>query len=266
LGHGAHGDVLEVEHEGNKYAAKRYTISEGFVLGTFGREHEILARIKHPNIVPYYGICTLASDKSTVIVMQKLHMDLNSFLNVNKNISLERKIQILNDIIRGLHHLHNQKPAILHRDLTAGNVLLHFNGTAKLCDFGNSRMVDLMATPEILTCNPGTYNYMPPEALKGGEYNEKMDVFSFGHLSIHVIIQRRPHPLLRHTYTEAGRLIPRTEVQRRQVYLEEVKSNLDGGDSHPLYSLIISCLEDELSQRPSAADILRHSPFAELNT
>jgi serine/threonine protein kinase len=280
LGQGAYGDVLEVEYKGKIYAAKKYRTvkvhsllggslhpllggSLHSLLGAFAREHDIMTRIRHPNLVPYYGICKLAGDRSTVIIMERLEMNLGTFLGVN--MQFERKVQILNDVVQGLHHLHSQRPAIIHRDLTASNVLLNANGTAKISDFGNSRMVD-WATPELLTSDPGTLDYMPPEALEGGEYNDKLDIFSFGHLSIHVIIQCRPHPLLRNTRREAGRLIPQTEVERRQRYLDEVKSKLIGGESHPLYSLIISCLEDELSQRPSAADILRHSPFAELNT
>ena len=256
LGQGAYGDVLEVEYRGKVYAAKKYRVTGGSAsLGAFSREHDILARIRHPNIVPYYGICKLATDKSTVIVMERMDKNLTSFLRVC--ITLGVKTRILTDVAEGLHHLHSQTPAIIHRDLTAGNVLLDSHGAAKISDFGNSRMVDLYGTPELLTSSPGTLDYMPPEAMEGGEYDDRLDVFSFGHLSIHVIIQRRPHPLLRGTYKVAGKLIGRTEVERRQRYLDQVKSVLEGGESHPLYHLIISCLKDEPSQRPSSGEILR---------
>ena len=69
-------------------------------------------------------------------------------------------------------------------------------------------MVDLTATPEIMTSNPGTLDYMPPEALECGVYDQKLDVFSFGHLAIYTIIQHSPHPLLGAKYTEHGKLIP----------------------------------------------------------
>ena len=250
------------------YAAKKYRIGAlgNATLEAFSREHEILARIRHPNIVPYYGICKLTTDGSTVIVMERMEKNLDVFLKEGPNMTLERKIQILNDVAKGLHHLHSQKPAIIHRDLTASNVLLDSNGTAKISDFGNSRIVDLQTTLELLTTNPGTLDYMAPEALEGGKYNEKIDVFSFGHLSIYVLLQCRPHPLLSHTYIIAGKLTPRSEVERREPYLEEVKSTVQGGESHPLYRLIIRCLQNDPSQRPSCADILKHNPFEELNS
>jgi serine/threonine protein kinase len=264
LGQGAYSDVLEVEYRGEVYAAKKYRLIHSSTLESFTKEHEIHCRTRHPNIVSYYGICKLATDRSTVIVMGRMDMILTTFLNISH--SLERKIQVLNDVVKGLHYLHSQEPAIIHRDLTAGNILLDSRGTAKIGDFGNSCMVDLHATPELLTSCPGTLDYMSPEALEGGEYDNRLDMFSFGHLSIHVLIQRRPHPLLRTIYRLGGKLMPRTEVERRKLYLNQVKSSLEGGDSHPLYQLIIKCLHDEPHLRPSCANILTHSPFAQLNS
>ena len=264
LGRGAYGEVLEVEYKGVIYAAKKYRI--GSSSQAISREKEILPIIRHPNIVPYYGICKLSSDKSTVLVMERMDKNLDSFLRKSPNISLETKIAVLNDVAKGMHHLHSQSPAIIHRDLTDTNVLLDSSGTAKVSDFGNSRTIDLTATPEILTSNPGTVDYMPPEALEGGSYDTKLDVFSFGHFSVHVIIRHRPHPLLSHNYRLAGKLLPRTEVERRVQYLEEMRSILGGeGDKHPLYELTIRCLDDEASERPSFAEILQQRPFAELN-
>ena len=271
LGHGAYGEVLEVEYRKKVYAAKKYRMSSlsgssktgAGVLSAFCREHEILAHIRHRNIVSYYGICKLTTDSSTVIVMQKMDINLGTHLEKNPNIPIGEKIALLYDIANGLDHLHSQKPAIIHRDLTAGNVLLNLKtGVAKISDFGNSRMVDLRATPELMTSSPGTLDYMPPEAMEGGDYNEKIDIFSYGHLAVYVVIQHRPHPLLRPTYKEGGNLIARTEVQRRQVYLNEMKMKLDGGGLHPLYSIIISCLQDEPDPRPSCKYVLSNGIFS----
>ena len=267
LGHGSYGDVLEVEYREKKYAAKKYRhVGEKNLIGLFGREHEILARIRHRNIVPYYGICTLFPDNATVIVMKRMEMNLSVFLEDKNNVDLplRRKLQLLFHVARGLHHLHTQRPAIIHRDLTATNVLLNSKGVAKIGDFGNSRMVDLSTTPELLTSNPGTLDYMPQEALEGGAYSTSLDIFSFGHLTIFVVIQHRPHPLLRHTYPKHGKLIPRTEVERRQVYLDEMKLKL-GGDKHKLYSITLNCLQDDPDMRPSCEVILNSGIFATLS-
>ena len=256
LDQGAYSDVLEVIYKMKLYAAKKYRMVNQ-VRENLCREHEILARIRHPNIVPYYGICKLASDKSTVIVMERTDMDLTKFLREKPDINLSVKSHILHDIAKGLHHLHSQDPAIIHRDLTAGNVLLNRNGVAKISDFGNSRIVDLHGTPEILTSSPGTLDYMPPEALGGGEYyDNRLDVFSYGHLAIYIIINSRPHPLKSSTYTRHGSLIPRSEFERREKYLKQVSTALEGGVKHPLYLMIVKCLENEPNNRPSCEEII----------
>ena len=262
LGHGSYGDVLEVEYKGKKYAAKKYRHKK--TLPIFFREHEILSLRRHRNVVPYYGICKLATDDATVIVMERMEMNLSNYLDVqnNVNISITRKSQILYDVACGLNHLHTQRPAVIHRDLTATNVLLDSKGVAKIADFGNSRLIDVTFTPELLTSNPGTLDYMSPEAIEGGHYSDRLDIFSFGHLSIYVMIQSRPHPLLRGTYRKRGRLMARTEVERRTLYLDKVKTKLPGGEQHEMYSLIIRCLQDEPHCRPSCADILLSDVFA----
>lgn len=263
LGHGAYGDVYEVTYKGRIYAAKKYRFTDQnqSMVKNFGKEQNILARIRHRNIVPYYNLCTLP-DGSPVLVMQKLETSLASYLTSGSVIPLRRKFRILHNIAQGLWHLHSQKPAVIHRDLTAGNVLLDRKGVAKISDFGNSKMVNIDATPELLTTNPGTLDYMPPEAQEGGDYNERLDHFSYGHLAIHIFIQQRPHPLKRATYKGKGKgkLIARTEVERREEYLERVKTVL-GGDQHPFYPLIIQCLQDESNLRPSCQDIISNDAF-----
>ena len=263
LGHGSYGDVVEVQYKGKMYAAKKYRhIAIENLIGIFGREHEILSRLRHRNIVPYYGICKLV-DGTTVIIMERMAMNLQTFLEErnNANLRLAVKFQLLFDIAKGLHHLHKQTPAVIHRDLTATNVLLNSRNVAKIGDFGNSRTVDFSVTPELLTSNPGTLDYMPPEALDGGHYSASLDVFSFGHLSIYVLIQHRPHPLLRPTFREHGRLIPRSEVERRTLYLNEVKQKLDGAPQHTYIQTLLNCLHDEPNSRPSCSDILSSRVF-----
>lgn len=263
LGHGSYGVVVEVSYKEKLFAAKIFRhVPLKDLLSVFSREQDILSRIRHPNIVSYYGVCQIAPDNTTVIVMERMATNLRDFLEDPKNVntSLQIKFKILCDTAKGLLHLHKQKPAIIHRDLTATNVLLDSNHVAKISDFGNSRTVDFNATPELLTSNPGTLDYMPPEALEGGEYTDRLDVFSFGHLSLYVLIQHRPHPLLRPTYREHGRLIPRTEVERRRLFLDELKNKFD---NHTFYQTLVNCLQDEPASRPSCADILDSNVFVE---
>ena len=253
LGCGSYGEVLEVKYEDMCYAAKKYYAryaEPGKLKEIFDKERGILSKLNHANIVPYFGLCLLSTDGSSVLVMERLETNLATFVE-KRNPALETRISIMRDVAHGLEYVHSQNPIIIHRDLTATNVLLTFDGTAKIADFGNARMVDITSTPELLTSNPGTLDYMPPEALEGNEYDDKLDVFSFGHLSIYAIIQHRPHPLLRPKYK--GRAL--SEVERRQKYIDEMKDKLKK-DDHPFLDIVKDCLDDEPEQRPAIKDIL----------
>ena len=57
------------------------------------------------------------------------------------------------------------------------------------------------------------------------------------------------------TYYSEGSLVARTEVQRREKYINEVKTMLKS-DRHPFYLILIRCLENDKKKRPSCKDIL----------
>ena len=150
--------------------------------------------IDHPNIVRFVGLCALP-DKSGLpaIVMELMSSNLHEFLLNTQNIPLSLKHSILGDVANGLHFLHNHQPdPIIHRDLTATNVLLHFKSSclmAKISDFGTSRFLPSTSTDTAkLTKQPGTLVYMPLEAGRD-DYDFKLDIFSFGHLALFVLLQ-----------------------------------------------------------------------------
>ena len=75
---------------------------------------------------------------------------------------------------------------------TAKNVLLTSSLVAKITDLGNSRIVNIQPgqLAQTLSRNPGTGVYMPPEALTAAaRYGPSLDIFSFGHLGIFVLLQ-----------------------------------------------------------------------------
>ena len=102
------------------------------------------------------------------------------------------KCAILGDVARGLLYLHKRTPQIIHRDITAKNVLLTSSLVGKITDLGNSRIVNVLPgqLAQTLSRNPGTLVYMPPEALTAAaRYGPSLDIFSFGHLGIFVGLQ-----------------------------------------------------------------------------
>ena len=153
-----------------------------------------MSSLRHPNITQFIGICFLPESQFPVLVMERLDENLDNLLETVPNIPLVLKRSILQDIAQGLVYLHKHTPMIIHRDLTARNVLLTTSFTAKITDFGNSRIVNLQPSQlaRTLSRQPGTMAYMPPEALtSSSRYGPSLDIFSFGHLSLFVLNQVR---------------------------------------------------------------------------
>ncbi len=176
-----HELLLDPGNEGVRETVDRYQ-----------RECQLMAGLRHPNITQFLGLCFLEGSDLPLLVMERLEMSVDDLLECSPNIPLAVKISILTDTGSGLVYLHSRVPPIVHRDLTARNILLTSSLTAKITDMGNSRIVTLKPTQlaQTLSKNPGTTVYMPPEALsESHRYGPSLDVFSFGHLALYILTQ-----------------------------------------------------------------------------
>ena len=113
------------------------------VAGKYVQECQLMSDLRHPNITQFLGVCFLPDCQLPVLLMERLDGNLDDLIETVPNIPLALKRSILEDVSRGLLYLHKYTPQIIHRDLTAKNVLLTSSFVAKITDFGNSRIVNL---------------------------------------------------------------------------------------------------------------------------
>ena len=193
---------LQVRHNHVICAGKRLydTLIEdgnqgaGFMVQKYLQECQLMSSLRHPNITLFLGVCFLPDSKLPLLVMERLDTNLDDILEHMPNLPLSLKCSVLEDIARGLLYLHGRSSPIIHRDLTARNILLTASLDAKITDMGNSRIIDLKPGQLVRTLSqiPGTLVYMPPEALDDKHrYGPSLDIFSFGHLALFTIIQVR---------------------------------------------------------------------------
>ena len=261
LGEGSYGTVEELEINGLICAGKKLfdalidPVNQGAqqMMDNYYKECSLLSDLRHPNVVQFLGICFLPETRLPVLVMERLDGSLDQLLESTPDIPLHVKVSILQDVTRGLVYLHNHKPPIIHRDLTARNVLLTRALTAKVADLGNSRKLAKSMTRGI----PGTLMYMPPEASdENNKYGTSLDMFSFGHLSLFTAIQEFPEDLLPSTYRDpkTKKLTARSELERREVYVKKLHKIFDL--KHAMVVLIKGCLEYDADKRPTARQAL----------
>ena len=167
-------------------------VGVGEITQKYLQECLLISGLRHPNITQFLGLCFLPDCQLPVLLMEKLDGSLDDLLESISNIPLVLKRSILEDVAKGLLYLHTHEQQIIHRDLTAKNVLLTSSFVSKITDLGNSRIVNLNPGQLARTLSrlPGTLVYMPPEALTlTSRYGPSLDVFSFGHLALFAITQ-----------------------------------------------------------------------------
>ena len=137
---------------------------------------------------------------------------------------------------------------------------------AKIADLGVARIVPRMRAVATMTKAPGAGVYMPPEALEDkpqseeeeeeskAKYGGSIDIFSFGVVAIFTLCQTFPSSLLPTAYRERGRLLARTELERRERYMRMIHRQLQ--EKHPLLLMIEGCM-DFPEDRPSIGQVLR---------
>ena len=259
IGRGSYAVVHAIEYRGLKCAAKefhRLLYESGMEESArrFKQECALLSQLRHPNVVQFLGVYYFQPDLLPALVMEYLPMTLAQCLDVYGVLPNEINYSILTDVALALCYLHNHSPPVLHRDLSANNVLLTAGMTAKVSDFGVSKMlVDPARIALTMTQTPGNQCYMPPEALvPRPHYNTKVDVFSYAVLMIHLFSGSWPFPMeaVKVDPKDKNHMIPQTEADRRQKELDVI------GRDHPLISLILDCLHNHSDHRPEANKIL----------
>ena len=144
------------------------------------------------------------------------------------------------DAAYGLHYLHDCQEPIIHRDVSAPNILLKAlpNGMwrAKVSDFGSANLARLS-----VTAGDGAIIYSPPEVFPQTDptqpripHTTKIDVYSFGILMCEVVTAEQPDP------------------EHYLDQLERVRRSFP-----PLHSLIVRCTNRKSPEkRPTMAVVI----------
>jgi Leucine-rich repeat (LRR) protein len=197
IGRGGYGVVYRgVLPDGRTVAVKRLARPrDGDCEREFRAEMEVLAdrmgsAWPHPNLVTLYGWCLSGSAK--ILVYE--HLDggnLESLIPDTAAFGWARRLDTAVGVARALVFLHHEcRPAVVHRDVKASNVLLDRDGRAKVTDFGLARVVRPGDT-HVSTVVAGTVGYVAPEYGQTWRATTKGDVYSYGVLLMELATGRR---------------------------------------------------------------------------
>ena len=290
IGSGAYGKVEEVVVPVGAAAKRIYAfLQEGDATTAelpkastqFVRECQLMSTLRHPNIVQFLGVAFFPGSRLPALVMERLLTSLHDLLAPDPPppsgavtplsfFSMALKCSVLHNVACGLAYLHERSPPVIHRDLSARNVLLDTEMVAKIADLGVARIVPRVRAAATMTTGPGASVYMPPEAtaptasnIEMSKYDASVDIFSIGVVAIFTIGEIFPCDPLAPTFADekSGVVVARTKLQRRSHYMRYVNEQLRAcgqlRGNHPLIRLIQQCLQNFPSKRPGIREVLR---------
>jgi Tol biopolymer transport system component/predicted Ser/Thr protein kinase len=165
----------------------------------FEREARAISSLQHPHICVLHDIGR--HDGLDYIVMEFLDGETLADRLVKGPLPPEQAIRYATEVAEALDRAH--KAGIVHRDLKPGNIMLTKSG-AKILDFGLAKekpqaMAASAMTAMVTQTKPltgegnvvGTFQYMAPETLEGGEADARSDIFSYGAVVYEMLTGKR---------------------------------------------------------------------------
>ncbi|MDB4971464.1 MAG: serine/threonine protein kinase [Myxococcales bacterium] len=167
----------------------------------FLNEARVAARLNHPNVAQIFDLGKLGDQY--FIAMEFVHgEDLRSVIREaseqDERPSLGLSCRIVADTLAGLHYAHTRvgtdgKPlGLVHRDVSPQNVLVTYEGSVKLVDFGIAKATrEVNAAQTQAGLLKGKYAYMSPEQARGQPVDARADVFCAGVLLWELVTWQR---------------------------------------------------------------------------
>ena len=162
-------------------------------------EARLSATLNHQNIAQVYEVDE--ADGSLFITMEYVHGEnlrhiLENTLRKGWTIPIELAVMIVASAAAGLHHAHERKGKngsplnIVHRDVSPANIMVGYDGSVKLLDFGIAKAEERSTKTQQGTIK-GKYGYMSPEQCRGKPIDRRSDIFALGIVLYEITTLRR---------------------------------------------------------------------------
>ncbi len=154
----------------------------------FLNEAKIASRFNHPNIGQIYDLGETGG--TYFISMEFIHgEDLGRIMrraySTGQWLARAISIRIIADACAGLHYAHTRSDEqgrplkVVHRDISPQNILVSFDGSVKLVDFGIAKAANQVSNTQSGALK-GKFAYMSPEQAAGKPLDGRSDLFALG--------------------------------------------------------------------------------------
>nr|XP_043610443.1 leucine-rich repeat receptor protein kinase HPCA1 [Erigeron canadensis] len=262
IGYGGYGKVYRGTVAGGQVVAIKRAQKASMQGGLeFKTEIELLSRVHHKNLVGLIGFCFEEGEQMLVYEFMS-NGTLRESLSGKSGIHLDwkRRLRIALGSARGLTYLHElANPPIIHRDIKSTNILLDENLTAKVADFGLSKLIS-DTEGNVSTQVKGTMGYLDPEYYMTQQLTDKSDVYSFGVVMLELITARPPISKGKYIVREVRLALDKTnedEYELRKLLDSSIRNMTHLTGFRRFIQLAMQCVEDSAADRPTMSDVVK---------
>jgi serine/threonine protein kinase len=236
LARGETSDIYAATRDGEDVVLKvlhPHLAEDPIVSSRFVREAEILASVRHPNIVRVNGLTSW--DGRPAMVMERVRGgSLAERLAATGPMTAETTLRLVRDLLGALETIHAK--GIVHRDIRPSHILWESESTVQLTDFGMASIRDLsgLTRSTVFTSRP---NYADPYTWGAGRPVPQIDLYGLGAVAYECL---RGAPLPVRLFGERG--------SAREQFLSEFAEAEPG-----VLGWIVPLLLAPLDQRPRSA-------------
>ena len=146
------------------------------VLARFIREAQVVARLRHPNVVTVFDAGRTEQGVPYFVMEYLQGTDLGRVIEEESTLPPSRAVGYALQVCAGLECAHSAQ--VVHRDIKPANLLLTPDDEVKIVDFGIAKLVGTQVTGSGVSL--GTPLYMAPEQIDGGAIDRRTDIFALG--------------------------------------------------------------------------------------
>jgi serine/threonine protein kinase len=178
-----------------------HLVSDPQFVRMFTTEATLSARLAHPNIVHVYEFAE--ADGELFLAMEYVHgVNLSDLVKQlgdrDERLPVGMAVRVAHEICLALgyaHALHDEdgKPlGIIHRDVSPSNIMVGYDGTVKLLDFGIAKALNKSDEHTRTGAFKGKVSYMSPEAVESEvELDARTDIFAVGVVLHEMLLGKR---------------------------------------------------------------------------
>ena len=157
----------------------------------FEREAMAMAKLEHPNCGTVLDV-GVHQGRPYVVMEFVSGQDLKELVKSGP-VPIERAVEITRQVLSGLSHAHEH--GIIHRDIKPANIVLSqksgVGDHVKILDFGLARF-NQDSTNLTGGMVLGTPNYMAPEQIRGGDFDQRVDLYACGVMLFELLTGSKP--------------------------------------------------------------------------